>query len=481
MAQSGIDTLLRRVVRHSRTPRSLPTLLWKNIRYAIDSRRPEYWSELAREQAERGQDEEALECYDRALRLKPDVPQWLIGRGNALRNLGRFATAEASLRRALQLRPESAVAHLGLGNILYSLGRVTEAQESYRTALRLQPKLPRARFLLGRALLRAGQFEEGWKEFEGRWRVEQSTPPFCSPSWNGEAIGDRVLLLFACFGEGQGDAIQFCRYVPQIAAGAGRIILVVPPSLVRIMSRLPGVGECIAPRGSLPAFDLHSSLMRLPHVLWDKLDSIPAAAPYLAADPADVAHWRNRLTDVKGLRVGLCWAGEPSGSPGYLAWNRRRSMRFDTLAPLSAIPGVQFISLQKGLPAVEASCPPHGMKLHDFTADLHDFADTAALIENLDLVISIDTAVAHLAGALGKPTWLLNPFDACWRWLLDRDDSPWYPSLRQFRQPTPWDWQSVVRGVADALQRLAAGDQSQLRPPTQVHSECAPRIGIWSV
>jgi hypothetical protein len=218
--------------------------------------------------------------------------------------------------------------------------------------------------------------------------------------------------------------------------------------------------------GRPPSCDLQCAVMRLPYIAGTTLESIPATTPYLSADPADVAQWRSRLASLNGLRVGLCWAGEQRRSPGYLAWDRRRSVTLSTLAPLGEVSGVRFISLQKGSPSAQAARPPQGMELHDFTADLHDFCDTAALIESLDLVISVDTAIAHLAGALDKPTWLLTPYDACWRWLLDREDSPWYPSLRQFRKPTPWDWDGVIGRLRHALQRLSAGDRSQLRPPT---------------
>ena len=194
------------------------------------------------------------------------------------------------------------------------------------------------------------------------------------------------------------------------------------------------------------------------------LDSIPGATPYLAADPALAAAWRERLAGVDGLRVGLAWAGGRRPDPNLAVVDRRRSIALDVLAPLGGIPGTSLVSLQTGPAAAQAAHPPGGMALHDLTAGLSDFADTAALIDALDLVISVDTAVVHLAGALGKPVWLLNRLDSCWRWLLDRDDSPWYPQLRQFRQPGPGDWRSVIAAVRDALQRLAAGDRTQLRP-----------------
>lgn len=226
---------------------------------------------------------------------------------------------------------------------------------------------------------------------------------------------------------------------------------------MRLLSRLPGSRELVARGDRLPAFDLHCPLMSLPRAFGTTLDTIPAATPYLAADPAQAANWRERLAGIDGLLVGLVWAGRQQlGQPGLAAIDRRRSIALDTMALLGEVPGVSFISLQKGEPAAQTANPPRGMALHDFTTDLHDFADTAALVDGLDLVISVDTAVAHLAGAPGKQVWLLNRFDTDWRWLLNRDDSPWYPTLRQFRQPSPGNWNSVIRRMRDALQRLAA-------------------------
>ena len=505
----------QRVLRHARTPRSLPALIWKNIKYAtrkiefaFASRCPRFWNELGRDFAARGRYEEALACYDHALAIGGDVPQIWNNRGGALRRLdrldeaeqslrealrlkpdfanahnnlgvlfeylGRFEEAEASVRAALRLQPEHAAAHFHLGNILFDLGRTDEAEASYRSALRLRPERPELRASLGCALLLAGRFEEGWKEFSSRWLTEPGVtlhPLWGGPSWNGEAIGNRAILLVSA-DAGYGDTLQFCRYVPQVAASAGTTILSVQPALMRLLSRLPGVGDIIPEGSRPPPFDLWCPLMSLPYAVGTTLETIPATTPYLTADPADVAHWRERLPGFAGLRIGLCWA---SGRGNLY---RRRSISLEALAPLGEVSGVQFISLQKGPPAAEAARPPRGIALHDFTEEVDDFADTAALIDNLDLVITVDTAVAHLAGALGKPVWLLNRFDTCWRWLQNRDDSPWYPSLRQFRQPAPRDWPSVISRVQDALQRLAAGDHSQLRPPMLTGSRAA-RQG-WS-
>lgn len=493
---SALIRHIRRSLHHARRPTSVPALFWKNLKYALASRRPEFWNERGRKLDARDRPEEALACYDRALAIRDNLPQVWANRGRTLRELGRAEEAETSLREAVRLDPEFANAHVALGRVLDCLGRFEEAEANVRTALALDPRHalahgllggilvhlgraaeaqaslrmalrlraePRWHMSLGQALLLAGKLKEGWSEYEWRRHRERKFwwPPLLTvPIWEGEPIAGRNILIFA--DQGHGDTLQFCRYVPQIAASAGTTAFAVQQPLVRLMSRLPGVSEIITggARPSLP--DLWCPMMSLPHACGTTLETIPATLPYLTADPAAVAHWHDRLAGLGGLRVGLCWAGGQS-SVNQIYVDRRRSIRLDALAPLGEIPGVRFFSLQKGPASVEADRPPRGMMLHDFTNDLHDFADTAALIENLDLIISVDTAVVHLAGALGKSVWLLNRFDTCWRWLQTREDSPWYPTLRQFRQPTPGDWHSVIGRARDALQKLAAGDPSGLR------------------
>jgi len=355
-----------------------------------------------------GRPAEAEASYREALRLRPDFPEAHNNLGNALYVVVHPAEAEASYREALCLQPDFPEAHNNLGNTLYAVGRPAEAEASYREALRLRPDFPDAHNNLGYALLLAGRFEEGWKEYEWRWKTKQLSGDagrFSAPLWSGEAIGDRVILLHA--EQGLGDTLQFCRYVPLIAAGA-RVVLEVQAPLARLLSQLPGIAAIVARGDRLPPFDLHCPLLSLPGAVGTTLDTIPAETPYLAADPGLAADWRHRLAGLDGLRVGLVWAGGRRLDPNLAAVDRRRSIALDTMSPLGEVSGVTFISLQKGEPSAQAAHPPGGMALYDFTADLHDFADTAALVDNLDLVISVDTSVVHLAGALGKPVWLLN-------------------------------------------------------------------------
>jgi tetratricopeptide (TPR) repeat protein len=395
-----------------------------------------------------GRLDEAEICCREALRLKPDYVPAQLTMGNALRESGRFQEAEPCYRAALDRNPTWPEALNNLGTLLFDLGRPDEAIQSLRTALSQKPDYADAHFNLAVALLLAGRFEEGWREYEWRWKQEKKKPHlrgFSQPLWDGADLGDRVLLLHA--EQGLGDTLQFCRFVPAIAAGR-RVVVEVQRPLLPLLSGLSGFESIVAQGDPLPPFDLHCPLMSLPRVLGITLDTIPQQTPYLRADAQRVAAWRERVALLDGLKVGLVWAGNQT-----MSGDRRRSMPIERLSALADLPGVSFVSLQKGPGASEP--PPPGLSLHDWTDDLRDFADTAALIEALDLVIGVDTAVVHLAGALGRPVWLLNRFDRCWRWLLNRDDSPWYPGLRQFRQIQPGDWGSVLQSVRTALEQTS--------------------------
>jgi tetratricopeptide (TPR) repeat protein len=408
---------------------------------------------------------EAIEQYQRVIAIRPDHAKAYNSLASTLYECGKYDQAIVHYQRSLSLEPTNSEFVYNLGLVLRAQGHLDEAVTHYRRAVALRPDFAEAHTNIGQALLLKGRFEEGWKEYEWRWKTSQmsrETRDFSAPAWRGEAIGDRVILLHA--EQGFGDTLQFCRYVPLLSASA-RIVLEVHAPLVRLLSRLPGVLKIVARGDRLPPFDLHCPLLGLPRAYGTTLDTIPAAAPYLSADPTLAASWRERLDRLDGLRVGLVWASNPDSLQDAAGQRDRRdkSISPDQLSLLTELEELSFVSLQKAEAAAQTRKHPKGLIVHDWTDELEDFADTAALVDGLDLVISVDTAVAHLAGALGKPVWLMNRFDTDWRWLLNRDDSPWYPQLRQFRQPAPGDWISVIAKVRDALQRLVAGDRDQLR------------------
>ena len=404
--------------------------------------------------------DEAVAALSRAVALKPDFAEGYLNLGVAYDRQGNFEAATGALRRSISLRSDLPEAHVNLGNFLHQQGNLDGSIAAYRQAVALRPDYAMAHFGLSLALLAKGEYQEGWREYEWRGKegAEAATlPEFPQPLWEGQDVFGKTVLVYA--EQGFGDTLQFVRYVPLVAQRGARVILAAPPSLLSLFGRLAGAAVVCGP-GALPAFDYHCRVMSLPLRFDTRVDSIPAAIPYLSADRGKAAAWRRRLAALPGvpgpLRVGLVWAGNPrADDPGANAIDRRRSMTLGHLAALADVPGVGFVSLQKGEPAAQTRSPPPGLVVHDWTAELADFDDTAALIEALDLVISVDTAVVHLAGALGKPVWLLDRFDSCWRWLRDREDSPWYPTLRLFRQRQPGDWEGVVDRVAAALKQLA--------------------------
>jgi len=403
--------------------------------------------------------DEAVAHFQQARRLRPDLPARAIHICNDLDDRDQLDTAEALLRGMVARDPRDARAWVCLAIVRYRQGDYSEVSECYRRVRAIDPNFPALEYDEARLHLLAGDFRPGWEKFERRFEPDgpQKLPSGFPPAlrWGGEDLAGGTLFLHG--EQGFGDTIQFCRYVP-LAAGRARIVLAVPKPLIRLLSSLDGVAEFLDPERPIATFDRFCSLMSLPYVFGTTLTTIPDTIPYLAADPERRDYWRRRLAPLGGVRVGLVWAGGARpNQPEFALIDARRSMSLNQMSALAQVGGVTFISLQKGPPAAEAVSPPPGMVLHDFTPELDDFAETAALVEGLDLVISVDTAVAHLAGALGKPVWLLNRVDTCWRWLVDRDDSPWYPSLRQFRQRRPGDWAEVLDRVAASLPAFIAG------------------------
>jgi tetratricopeptide (TPR) repeat protein len=396
--------------------------------------------------------DEAVASYDTALALRPDFAEAHFNRGRALWDLERHEEAIICCDQALASRPDFAEAHFNRGRALWDLARIEEAMASYARAIALHPDYAAAHWNQSMCRLALGDYATGWEQYEWRWKsvMARNDRERSWLRWTGDfPIEGKTILVRA--EQGYGDSLQFCRYVPLLAARA-TVVLEVSAPLRRLLAGLAGAPRVVLAGDALPRFDAWIPMLSLPHAFRSTLETIPASIPYLYADPERSAVWRRRLAALPGRKVGLVWAG--SSRPDNLGANaidRRRSMPLRHFAPLAAIPGICLISLQKGEPAAQARTPPAGMILHDWTDELADFADTAALVDNLDLVISVDTSVAHLAGALGKPVWVLNRFDQCWRWLRDRDDSPWYPSARLFRQRTPGDWAGVIDDVAAAL------------------------------
>ncbi len=398
--------------------------------------------------AETGLLEEAIASYRTAIAIDPNNAQAHSNLGKALWQNGSLDEALACCRRAVGLQPDYPEGHINLGIALGDQGRLDDAIECYRTAIALRPDTPDAHHNLGIALLKRGEMEAGWQEYEWRWKTRQligQDRGFNQPLWRGEAAARKTLLIHA--EQGFGDTLQFCRYAPMAAARGLRVILEVPAALVRLLRSLPGIDRVCARGEALPAFDLHCPMLSLPLAFGTTLASVPGETPYLHADAAQADEWRMRCDRMAGesARVGLVWAGNPRLHLPALT-DSRRSVAPARLAPLFDVPGPRFFSLQKDGPGTPAEFP-----LIDVMDMIEDFAGTAALIANLDLVISVDTAGAHLAAALGKPVWLLDRFDLCWRWLIGRRDSPWYPTLRIYRQPASGDWDSVMTEVARDL------------------------------
>lgn len=428
----------------------------------------EYHVELTNSAAERHAADDlaaAEQEYRLALSHSPEHVPALINLGYLCADTGRLSEAIDLLTRAIQLDPNNHAAQLNLGFAMELSGRYDEQLACYARAAELAPQSAGARFGHATALLLNGDFERGWEEFEFRWGIQplaSGRRNFVQPLWAGEDIRGRTILLHA--EQGYGDTVQFVRYVPLVAATGATVILAVQPRLIRLLQSLEGVARLIPDDGApIPDFDVHSPLLSLPRAFRTRAESIPAQVPYLAADPENVAFWASCTTYTRDMRVGLVWSGNPAKFDRRLArTNLRRSVALAELRPLAPIPGVQYYSLQKGEHAEDALQPPDGMNLIDLTDAIRDFADTAALIENLDLVVTVDTAVAHLAGALGKPVWVLSRVDGCWRWLRERSDSPWYPTLRLYRQRELNRWDAVIDEVARDLTALAQTHRSRL-------------------
>lgn len=394
--------------------------------------------------------EGALASYERAIALKPDYAEAWSNRGNTLRGLGRLEAALGSYERAIALKPDYARALANRGNLLRELGQVDAAVDSCDRAIAANPALGQAHFNKSLALLLGGDFAKGWELYEWRWADEEKILErrrFEQPLWLGkESLAGRTILLHA--EQGLGDTIQFCRYAPLVAEMGARVVMEVQKPLASLLGQVPGIAELIVKGSPLPSFDYQCPFLSLPLALKAELHSIPRSPRYLHADQRKLVRWASRLGESDRPRIGLAWSGSPRHQN-----DRKRSLRLADLLPFLPA-GCQYVSLQKEVRDVDRPILASSANILDFSAEIDDFADTAALCELMDLVISVDTSVAHLAGALGRPTWVLLPFVPDWRWLLDRNDSPWYPSIRLYRQKGIGDWASVFHGLQGDLTSL---------------------------
>jgi Flp pilus assembly protein TadD len=409
---------------------------------------------------------EAEGSFHRALELQPDFAEAHYNLGNLFYKTKRLAEAEGAYRRTLELKSDFVRAHGNLGKLFHETKRFTEAEEAYRRAAELDPDYAEALFGLSLLLLGTGRYAEAWPYYESRYspnRVnkEFTFPDVPYPQWQGECLTNKSLLLWP--EQGFGDQIQFSRYASMLKQrGVSRLTLICNPAIKPLLEAIEGIDAVITETESVPAHDYWSFVMSLPLHFGTTLDTIPNRLPYLSAAAGHVAAWRTRLPSQK-LKVGLVWSGDPR--VGYFTANaidQRRSMHVVQFLPLLRLPGVAFVSLQKDEAArVQLEDLPADLRPLDLMADVQNFGDTAAIIQNLDLVITVDTSIAHLAGALNKPVWILSRFDGCWRWLEDREDSPWYPGVvRLFRQPSPGDWVTPIVKVRESLLQM-------MLPPTE--------------
>jgi tetratricopeptide (TPR) repeat protein len=398
--------------------------------------------------------EEALASYDRAVTLRPVYVEAWNNRGNALRALSRYDDALASYARALALDPEAREARVNTGNVMQIVNRHPEAVICYDIVLASDADHVDAHWNGALCRLALGDFQQGWREFEWRHRL-MAPRDYVEPLWLGQEFAPGTTILLHAE-QGFGDTLQFCRYAPMVAALGARVVMEVQPELKRLLAGLPWVERVVAQGEATGPFDLHCPLLSLPLAFGTTAETVPDTVPYLRADPTATEEWRARLAVLPGVKVGLVWAGNPRSFNQIAAeMDRRRSLALEQYAPLADVSGVTLLSLQKDTAGEQARMAPAGMVLHDWTAELTDFADTAALVAALDLVIGVDTSVVHVAGALGVPVWILNRHGACWRWLRNRTDTLWYPNARLFRQARTDDWGPVTAEVAEALRGVA--------------------------
>ncbi|MCK4988040.1 MAG: tetratricopeptide repeat protein, partial [Desulfobacterales bacterium] len=413
----------------------------------------EAYNNLANALKSQGTLESAIKNYKQVVRLKPDLAEAYYNLGSTFRLKEEFDDAITNLKRALELKPQYAEAYNNLGLAYKNIGDICQATEYFSHAVRIKPNMAEAHWNRSFTYLLNENFDDGWKDYD--WRFQQvrwkTLYPhrYTGPRWDGSTCAGKT--LFVHDEQGLGDTLQFVRYLPMAKARCATIIFETRKELIHLLQGFPGIDKLVIRSSQQPAtqnWDFYIPLLSLPKVFGTKLETIPNHAPYIYADARKIEYWKHRL-DGDGFKVGIVWAGRPMHTNDH-----NRSCALRQFLPRSEIHGIQLIGLQKGGAATQVDDLTRGMDFVNLGEELQDFSDTAGLIENLDLVISVDTAVAHLAGAMGKAVWVLLPFIPDWRWMMDREDSPWYPSMRLFRQKTHGEWAPVFQRVEKELTTL---------------------------
>ena len=401
----------------------------------------------------RGRQQEGAELMERSMRLGTPQPHYYRNLCEVYRVLGRYDEALNAGRRAHSLLPNDPHALANLAILHYERGESDATIACCERALELDPNLPSAHFEMAEALLLRGEFERGWEEYEWRYKIPNAgtlMPKTEQPQWDGSDIGDETLLLIA--DQGFGDSIQFCRYMPWVAERARNVVMACSHELKPLLEQQPGITKVIERWEDCPRFHSYCPLSGLPRLHGTRLGNIPAPVPYIKAPEDRVQRYKERLESLLPAdyrRVGIVWAGRPTH-----ANDRNRSIHVNTLKPIFEVPRTAFVVLQKGPRTSDLGAYFEQAPIVNLGAECHDFIDTLSVVQSLDLVIGVDTSVIHLAAASGKPVWTMLPFAPDWRWLRDRPDSPWYPTLRLFRQAKPRRWDLVTAEVAEALRAL---------------------------
>ena len=399
-----------------------------------------------------GQLEEAVVVLKQAARIAPDRVDAHNNLGLALAELGRFDEAIDSYERALRIDPGFSDAHTNIGSAYKEQGRLDAAVACYQLSLWLNPDGISTHWNRSLAWLQAGELQKGWEEYEWRWRRKRMSPrEFRQPMWDGSPLEGRTILLH--MEQGLGDMLQFIRYAAELKRTDCRVVVECPGMLIPLFSTCPGIDQLIPEGNELPSFDVYAPLLSLPRLLGTTLENIPCDVPYLRADPDRATKWGQELQGTDGFKIGICWQGNP-----HHQWDRHRSIPLREFAALAHVAGVHLYSLQRDHGLDQLQSPRLHFEIHQHCDNLDAeggaFLDTAAIMSHLDLVVTADTSIAHLAGALGVPVWVALSTIADWRWMLDRTDSPWYPTMRLFRQKSLGHWRQVFRQMARAVGKL---------------------------